>query len=159
MKKVLNVLILLLLSIPVLAAADFSSLEEQMTGKEYAAAGLDKLSPSELSALNAWIRDHSLGTLSTVAAVTDTAAADDEEKDKDKKRNTITGTLVGKFSGWDGQTVFKLQDGSIWVQADKDKFHIKEVENPTVVIEPGMFGSWHLSIEGHDSECRVKKIQ
>ncbi len=47
----------------------------------------------------------------------------------------------------------------IWEQADKDKFYIKEVENPVAIIEPGMFGTWHLHIEGYSSECRVERIQ
>ena len=81
-------------------------------------------------------------------------------KSEDKEdRTPIESRIVGKFNGWDGQTVFKLENGMIWVQADKDKFWVKETENPRVVIEPGMFGTWRLSIEGHNSECKVKRIQ
>jgi hypothetical protein len=45
------------------------------------------------------------------------------------------------------------------VQADKDKFYTKEIKNPVVVIEPAMFGSWRLRIEGFDEDCKVKRIQ
>ena len=76
---------------------------------------------------------------------------------KTKTRKKIP--LVGKFSGWDGQTVFKLENGMIWAQADKDKFHTKEIENPTVIIERSMFGTWTLRIDGYDADCRVKQIQ
>lgn len=154
---------------PVLAVEQFSSLEEQMTGKEFTGAGLDKLSQQELDALNAWIRKHSLATLDAPRAGAATAQESDyagqdmrglkSNKDDDEDRSVITSTLVGKFRGWDGQTTFKLENGMVWVQADKDKFYIKEVENPTVVIEPGMFGTWKLHIEGFNSECRVKRIQ
>jgi hypothetical protein len=47
----------------------------------------------------------------------------------------------------------------IWAQADKDNFHTKEVKNPTVTIEPGMFGSWRLSVADYDEDCKVKRIQ
>lgn len=48
----------------------------------------------------------------------------------------------------------------IWAQEDKDKFYLpKETDNAIAVIEPSMFGRWHLHIEGHDSKCRVKRIQ
>ena len=47
----------------------------------------------------------------------------------------------------------------IWEQSDKDKFFIREINNPEVTIEPGAFKKWHLSIDGHDSKCRVKRIQ
>jgi len=55
--------------------------------------------------------------------------------------------------------VFRLENGMIWAQSDKDKFYIKEVENPAVLIDPGMFGTWKLSVDGHDAECRVDRIQ
>lgn len=153
----------------------FSSLEEQMTRQDFKAAGLDKLTPQELESLNGWIRRRSLATLdapvplaaagASTAAENPPAAADSQVADRrgfkgdDEERTPISSRIVGRFSGWDGQTVFKLENGMIWAQADKDKFYIKEVENPTVVIDPGMFGSWRLSVEGHDKECRVERIQ
>jgi hypothetical protein len=167
MKKLLIALLSLATSLSLLAAEGFSSLEEQMTGKEYTAAGLDKLTQAELDALNAWIRRHSLATLDTPAASTGGAVAAEttgdqrgiKSKSKEEDRTEINSNLVGKFTGWDGKTIFKLENGMIWEQADKDKFFIKEVENPAVKIKPGMFGSWRLSIVGHSSECRVERIQ
>jgi len=167
MNKFLIALLSLLLASPLYAAEGFSSVEEQMTGKEFTAAGLDKLSQSELDALNAWIRAHSVATLdaprggAAAAAVTADSPADRRglKSGDDNERTTITSRLVGKFRGWDGQNTFKLENGMVWVQADRDKFYIKEVENPVVVIEPGMFGTWRLHIEGHNSECKVKRIQ
>lgn len=164
MNKFLIAFISLLVSISIIAAEGFSSLEEQMTGKEFSAAGLDKLSQSELDSLNAWIRTRSLATLATrksTAEDSDNSGVDDqeEESEEEQERTAITSNLVGKFSGWDGQTTFKLKNGQVWVQSDKDKFYTKEIKNPAVVIEPGMFGTWRLSIEGFDEDCRVKRIQ
>jgi len=170
MTRILKPLLLLAgcLAITVASAAEegFSSLEEQMTGKEFAEAGLDKLTQAELDALNGWIRRHSLASLAAAAGSAAPVAAtlvpaEDRRgfKDFDGERTPITSRVVGKFSGWDGQTVFKLENGMIWAQSDKDKFYVKELENPVAIIEPGMFGSWKLHIEGHDSECRVERIQ
>ena len=164
MNKFLIAILSLFLSQALLAAEGFSTLEEQMTGKEFSAAGLDKLTDQELSALNAWIRARSLATLNTAPAVAPSAAVDAGDrrgfKDEDgDERTTISSRIVGRFSGWDGQTVFKLENGMIWAQADKDKFYVKEMENPLAIIEPGMFGRWHLTVEGIDSECRVERIQ
>ncbi len=47
----------------------------------------------------------------------------------------------------------------IWAQADNDKFYTREMQNPQVTIEPSLFGSWRLTVEGHDEDCRVKRIQ
>ncbi len=166
MNRVLIFPLLLIISISLHAAEGFSSLQEQMTGKEFNAAGLEKLSPQELDELNSWIRRHSLATLAVApskAATTEAASSEDsrglKSDDKDEDTSTITSKLVGTFSGWDGQTVFKLENGMIWAQTSKKKFHTKEIENPVVTIEHGMFGSWRLRVEGVDEECRVKRIQ
>jgi hypothetical protein len=162
----------LFLTILILAASTsasgqqaFSSLEEQMTGAEFKATGLEKLSADELAALNNWVRGRSLVTLDAPAAGVATATGSGDargfetQKISDMDKTTITSNLVGKFSGWDGQTTFKLENGMIWQQADKDKFYIKEVENPVIIIEPGAFGTWKLSVEGFSSKCKVERIQ
>jgi hypothetical protein len=168
MKRTLFVLLCLLASTSHLAADGFSSLEEQMTGQEFTAAGLDKLTPGELDALNAWIRSHSLGTLAT--AKTDlteskprpTVAGGDLRglpSDDGEDDSPIRSAIVGDFNGWDGQTIFKLDNGMIWVQDDRDKFYVRDIENPVAVIERGMFGTWHLHVEGFRDNCKVKRIQ
>ena len=165
MKPIPTILTLLLLSGALLASEGFSSLEEQMTGREFTAAGLDKLSPEELAALNAWIRRHSLATLDAPAAGAPAAAettgvdrrglpSDDGDNDE-----PILSRLVGTFTGWDGQTVFKLENGMIWVQADNDKHYVKPMENPETKISPGMFSAWYLTVEGSNQKCRVRRIQ
>ena len=172
MKKILVALLALTTSLSAIAADGFSSLEEQMTGKEFMASGLGKLSQQELDALNAWIRAHSLGTLDTptAAAAASTTSASPEAavaggdrrglaSDDKTDDSPIRSAILGEFDGWDGQTIFKLENGMIWVQDDRDKFFIKDLENPVAVIEPGMFNSWSLHIEGYKSECKVKRIQ
>ena len=164
MNKILIALLSLTTAFSVLAADGFSSVEEQMTGKEFTAAGLDKLSKQELDVLNDWIRRHSVATLDTPKTGTEKANSEEdrrglENENEDEDRTKIISTIVGKFKGWDGQTTFKLENGMIWIQADKDKFYTKEIENPTVIIKPGLFGTWRLHLDGFDSECKVKRIQ
>jgi hypothetical protein len=168
MKRALFVLFCLLASTSLLAADGFSSLEEQMTGREFAAAGLDKLTPGELEALNEWIRSHSLGTLATAKTESSeskprsTVAGGDLRglpSDDGEDESPIRSAIVGDFNGWDGQTIFKLENGMIWVQDDRDKFYVREIENPVAVIERGMFGTWHLHVEGFRDNCKVKRIQ
>ncbi|NNJ64680.1 MAG: hypothetical protein HKP16_03880, partial [Xanthomonadales bacterium] len=82
MKRLITPALLLLVAAAPLQAADgFSSLEEQMSGKEFTEAGLDKLSQDELDALNAWIRRHSLATLDTPKAVVSSGSEDAAAED------------------------------------------------------------------------------
>lgn len=167
MNKLLFTILVLVGSSSAFGQQAFSSLEEQMTGAEFKATGLEKLSPDELAALDNWLRAHSLATLDAPAAGATTATATgsgdargfETQKISDMDKTTITSKLVGKFSGWDGQTTFKLENGMIWQQSDKDKFYIKEIENPVVTIEPGAFSTWKLSVEGYSSKCKVERIQ
>lgn len=156
-------LILLALAMPLAAQQGFASLEEQMTGDEFNAAGLEKLSPQELASLNAWIRSRSLATLDGPrysAAPTSAANQDFSRSDiENMEREPFTTRINGTFAGWDGQTVFQLENGMIWAQADKDKFFTNEEQSPMVTIEPALFGDWKLTVEGHDKSCRVERIQ
>jgi hypothetical protein len=162
MNKLLLTLFLFIISGQAVAQQAFSTLEEQMTGKEFTESGLEKLSAEELAALNSWIRSRSLATVSAGTAGTGTAGDGrgfENQSIRDMDRSTITSRLVGSFTGWDGQTTFKLENGMIWQQADKDKFYIKAVQNPVITIEPGVFKTWRLSVEGYESECRVERIE
>ena len=155
------------LALPALADEGFSSLEEQMSGKEFSAAGLDKLTPEELGALNNWIRRHSVATLQQAGDSGTTAAAGGDGDQRgfdnrgagDTERTVIKSRLVGSFSGWDGNAIFTLENGMIWEQTDKNKSYIPEVQNPEVTIEPTMFKKWRLSIDGHSAACKVVRVQ
>lgn len=167
MTKFLIFILSLTMPLAVMAAEGFSSLEEQMSGKEFTTTGLDKLAPEELEALNNWIRDHSVATLDQPKggsyAVTASTGEDERgfkaKKNSDKDRTPITSRIKGNFTGWNGHTVFTLENGMIWEQSDKETFYTKEVQNPEITIKPGMFGTWRLSVEGYHSACRVKRIQ
>jgi hypothetical protein len=155
-------------SFPALVSAQqgFASLEEQMTGEEFDAAGLEKLTPQELASLNNWIRSRSLATLDApryAPSGTVSTGAGNDEVDKssfqEMERKPIVSKINGKFSGWDGQTLFKLENGMIWAQSDNDKFYTESLDHPGVTIEPAMFGNWKLSIEGYDKQCKVERIE
>jgi len=168
---------------------DFSSLEERMSGKEFQATGLYKLSEDELRALNQWIREGSLSgrvsppprpaaapapvqSSAPAAAPAAVSAAPEapqastaDERGFELKRlqeapkDPINTSIIGDFNGWNGNTVFELDNGMIWEQTDDDTFFIRTISNPQVTIKPGMFGTWRLSVEGYGSNVRVRRIQ
>jgi hypothetical protein len=161
--KLFLTILMLAISASAVAQQGFSSLEEQMKGTEFEKAGLNKLTPEELAALNQWIRSHSLATLETgrgsSTGATDSRGRESSDNVKDMPRTTITSRLVGTFTGWDGQTTFKLENGMVWQQADKDKFYVKAVENPMVTIKPAFLRKWKLSVEGFDEKCKVRRLE
>ena len=63
------------------------------------------------------------------------------------------------MAGQKNGTLFKLTNGMIWEQTEKDTFSIQPVSNPEVTITKSSLGNWHFSIVGQDADVRVKRIQ
>lgn len=147
----------------------FSSLEEQMTLREFNGAGLDKLSPEELAALNDWIRSNSLATLAEprddskqaqTSASEQLPSAPSELPEIDRMaREAFQTRVVGELGGWDGNTRFELENGMVWQQKERTRYRFKPIENPVVTIKPGLLGSWFLKVEGHKRTVRVERIK
>jgi len=147
----------LLITTAVAQTENFSSLEERMTGQEFTATGLHKLSDAELAALNEWIRARSLAQSDEAVGMRDRPG---ELPDIDRMaRETFQTRVVGPFRGWRGNTEFVLENGMVWVQTDDSSFFMPETENPLVTIRPGAFGTWLLNVDGYSTAARVKRIR
>ena len=83
-----------------------------MTPEEFKAAGLNKLSPDELQKLNAWLQGYR-----EVAEKKATARAAKVER---TKMDLLVSRVDGTFNGLTGRTVIRLEDGTVWKQANAD---------------------------------------
>lgn len=142
----------------------FSSLEERMTESEFNDTGLNKLSPEELAALNRWIRERSIAQYqydgSTQSAGSSLPSQPGEAPPIDRMaRDKFQSRIVGEFSGWSGNTVFRLENGMVWRQDESDRFRLQPIDSPMVTIKPALFGGWRLSVEGHNRTVRVERIE
>lgn len=138
-------------------AAEFSSLEERMTGAEFKAAGLDKLTPEELAALNAWLQRRTAGT---APAATYVPPSDDRIGFHDPvATDGVVSRIAGEFTGWSGQTKFTLENGQVWQQAESGSMRGVSVDSPAVTINPAFMGSWLLKVEGFNTTIRVRRIK
>ncbi len=148
-------------------AQEFSSLEERMSHSEFTAAGLDKLSPEELAALNDWLRG-SMRSASQ-AALASTAPIRPEDRVGFERSGvfdwpdsrTVESRIKGRFTGWDrkGQR-FELENGQIWEVVESDSIlRGVRAENPVASIQSGMLGVWYLRVEGHNARVKVKRVK
>jgi hypothetical protein len=135
-------------------AAGFSSLEERMSQSEFRAAGLDKLSPNELNALNEWLRVHNATTTTLV-----TPSGQPVFYAKDEDRETVQDRIDGSFSGWRGHSVFKLENGQEWTQAESGSSACGKAEHPKVKIKPMLLGSWLMYVESCSESVRVTRTK
>lgn len=174
MKNLLFFILVLSMSGLAISAGSFSTLEERMSGADFKETGLGKLTDGELAALNDWLRRHSVATLENASAHQGSSAAmaratqdlrgfDNQPDDPSNGKNPelINGKIIGTFTGWDRKgTLFKLDNGMVWQQSEKDTFFTKApVQNPEVTVEKGFMGIWRLSLVSSDETVRVKRIE
>ena len=116
-------------------------IQQIMTPEEFKAAGLSKLSPDELAKLNAWLQGY--------RQVTEQAA---EKKASARAERTKLDVLVsrvdGTFNGLTGRTLIRLEDGTVWKQANADdRYRPKVTDHPGAAVIHGIFG-YKMHIEG-----------
>lgn len=149
--------LLLALSAATAAAQDFSSLEERMSSDDFTSAGLERLSPEELARLNDWLR----ANWPAGAATAYPAQADGRGLSNPAiPRNAIVSRIKGEFTGWDSRSTFTLENGMVWEMAGSfTPLAVRAVQDPTVIIEPGLFGAWNLRVEGYNASARVRRVR
>ncbi len=70
--------------------------------------------------------------------------------------------LVGDFTGWSGNTVFRLDNGQVWQQRKNYITNYRPrdpIPAPRVTITKGWFGGYDLRVEGVKRSVQVKRIE
>ena len=128
---------------PVVAAPQEASgsIKEMMSPEEFNAAGLNKLSPEELQKLDAWLQGYRQITEQKAEKKATARAAR-------TKMDVIVSRVDGTFSGLTGRTIIRLEDGTVWKQANADdRFRAKNPDHPAAAVIHGVFG-YKMQIEG-----------
>jgi hypothetical protein len=133
---------------------EFPGVEKAMKPAEYEAAGLQKLEPAERAKLDEFIRNYVAASNERVA----TTAVDQAVKaNKVSAPEVIQSRIVGPFSGYNGRSVFTLENGQRWAQSQRDTAYFPKIDSPPVVIVKSGFG-YRMHIAGGGS-IRVSLIR
>ena len=162
-----------------------AGLEALMTPQQFEAAGLHKLSEEERRALYEWLRSYSgetpapnaalpaaaagatAGTApAQEAAAVDSAAQQDMENfgfpepppDELEGREELRAKVLPPFKGWDGKTVFYLDNGQVWQQRRSGRYTYRG-EDSSVVITKNSFGFYDMRLLEADRSVGVKRIK
>jgi hypothetical protein len=120
------------------------SIKEVMSPEEFKAAGLNKLSAEELQKLDAWLQGYRQVT-EQAAEKKATAKASAESH---AKMDLLVSRVDGTFNGLMGRTVIRLEDGTVWKQANADdRYRAKVTDHPAAAVIHGVFG-YKMRIEG-----------
>lgn len=157
---------LLVLAPPSLAQAApmQGNVEEQMSPEEFNAAGLGKLTPQELAALNAWLQ-RKVGQ--ETAKAVETAREEGREEVVRKNRGffdfgttePIESNIVGEFRGFAKGRTYTLANGQVWEQVESASLAGVRRDSPKVSIKPGLLGNWFMKLEGYNTAAKVRRIK
>jgi hypothetical protein len=114
--------------------------QQMMSPEEFRAAGLNKLSPEERQKLDAWLQGYRETTEKTT-----------EKKVKQsffKFGEPMLSRVDGSFGGLKGRTLIKLEDGTVWKQANSDDHYgASPLEHPgAMVVHTGL--GYKMRIQG-----------
>lgn len=202
------ILTLGLLVLAVTAKADTGFLKT-LPAEDFAAAGLQKLTPEELTRLEALVQRYNKGEMTEVrqqaeakvsaaraeavkrdvasekkarnseAKANETGAKAEavpakkqpgwftalvtlrRAREKPEKEEPLMSRLVGDFDGWNGRSIFKLEDGTRWVQQNRTDTYIYSpvLHSPKVKITPASIAGFWLEIEGVNLCVRVMPLE
>jgi hypothetical protein len=147
--------LLMVLAVPTHAAgerADFPGIAELMSPEEFDAAGLGRLQPGEIRALDAWLLRYTAGEASILQ---ETNAAVQEAS----QNLEIRSRLVGDFDGWDGKTLFTLENGQVWKQRLSGRYRYDGPAEPMVVIDRNALGFYRLTMQDGGRSVGVTRVR
>src|SRR3954462_6992190 len=127
-------------------------IKEIMSAEEFKAAGLNKLSADELQKLDAWLQGYRQVTEQTAEKKATARASR-------TKMDLIVSRVVGSFQGLTGRTIIRLEDGTVWKQANaEDRYRSKVTDHPAAAVMHGVFG-YKMRLEGGTQEFYVDPVR
>jgi len=129
-----------------------SQLRAMMGVESFAAAGLHKLEPGELQALQRWLEGRQAVRGPRLNTAPGIAMPVEELPDE------VRATIEGPFTGWSGKTYFALDNGQIWQQRNPGR-HEYEGADVAVRIYKNSLGFHVLQIVETGRTIGVRRVQ
>ena len=75
--------------------------------------------------------------------------------------DTINTSILGEFTGWEKDTIFKLANGQIWKLSSSSSRPVyrRSINNPKVTIKKGFLNSYKMKVAGVNSTVKVKRVK
>jgi hypothetical protein len=64
----------------------------------------------------------------------------------------------GEFTGWSGNTLFRLENGQVWKQSQSGRIAYRATR-PAVTIRRSTLGAYRMSVQGLDQSVRVERVK
>jgi hypothetical protein len=155
-----RILLLIVLATALSSQVRDSSLkiEQVMTAQELQQTGVSTLTSQQRDALDRWLVNYTIRVLSLSQSVKP------QDPNPPAARttgfgcaSTVESTIDGDFNGWEGETIFKLDNGQIWQQAEYDYMYSYSFR-PDVTIYQTRSGC-RMKVEDEEETVLVKRIK
>jgi hypothetical protein len=139
----------------------------RIAGSSERLACYDSLSEArKTAAAHDWNRSFSPDNSHGPAAVAEPAALEPDTAssfgfDKGHEQSALTeiqSRYDGEFTGWSGNTLFRLENGQVWKQAQGGRA-TGRATHPTVTIERTALGRYRMNVEGMSESIRVERVK
>jgi len=135
-----------------MAEESFPGIRKLMGEQVFNEAGLGRLSEAQLKALNEWLVQYTGGEAKQLRLV-------NEEVREAEKAYQVIARLPSDFSGWDGGTVFRLDNGQVWRQRLSGRYIYRGDPAPEAAITKNWLGFHVLTIISTGKSVGVSRIQ
>jgi hypothetical protein len=125
-------------------------IDQVMSKRELQETGVSTLTPAQRSALDDWLNRYTLKVIEVSNRGNSLAA-------KSGCSSTVESTIAGDINGWDGETVFKLDNGQIWEQAEYSYTYFYAYR-PEVTIYQTNSGC-RMKVKDEDETILVRRIK
>jgi hypothetical protein len=92
-------------------------IEDVMTAQELRDTGVSGLTPLQRKALNSWLNRYTEKAFKILMDEGSKKTAPERLTGRGDCAPAIETMIAGEFNGWEGETIFKLDNGQIWQQA------------------------------------------
>lgn len=122
------------------------------TPDQFKAAGLDKLTQGELDALNRAAKVYAIALISFAASTPSDLGAPTMIPSA-----VVESRIDGEFTGWEGETIFRLVNGQIWQQASY-AYRYHYIYGPKVLIYRSG-AVYKMKVDGVVGEIAVRRLK
>lgn len=129
-------------------------IEQVMTQQEIRETGVSTLNPAQRQALSEWLNRYTLKMLRVAAQQEKTIPS---PSIRSSCSPAVESRISGEIEGWDGDTIFKLDNGQIWQQAEYDYTYFYAYR-PEVTIYQTSAGC-RMKVEDETETVLVKRIK
>jgi hypothetical protein len=128
-----------------------------MTPQDYQASGLDKLSDAERAHLSEWVERYREGAVQGPVVQKPPSKQTEEEREADTDYEVVA-NVIPAFRGWNGKTIFKLDNGQVWQQRMRGTSFLYSGTSSEVMVSKNMFGGFVLEHVESGRSIGVKRV-